>query len=443
MRIFNSKTNKTEKFQSIVPNKVSLYLCGPTVYNHAHIGNARPIVVFDLLRRVLVASGYEVKYVSNYTDIDDRIIKKALDEMKTEKEIAERYIDAYEWVRQNLHADQVDETPRVTEVIDEIIEFIALLIDKGFAYEVAGDVYFKVDSIETYGQISHQKLEALKVGARIEENISKSNPLDFVLWKKTEDSGIKWESPWGKGRPGWHTECVVMIHDTFGTNIDIHAGGQDLKFPHHENESAQNYALHDHDLANYWVHNAMLQIDGEKMSKSLGNVIWAKDYIERFGSNVTRWLLLSTHYRLVLNISEETISQSLKEIERIESVIKNVSIELELNNVLDNNYDKELFNLFLSPLQDDLNVANAQVVLFDTIKQLNQSLRLREKDLQRIALLLNTLERMLDVLGIETKRVNLSDEDKALFEKWDAAKASKDFDMADKIRNQLQEKGYL
>lgn len=443
MRIFNSKTNKIETFQSIEPNKVSLYLCGPTVYNHAHIGNARPIVVFDLLRRVLIASGYEVKYVSNYTDIDDRIIEKALDEMKTEKEIAERYIDAYEWVRHNLHADQVDETPRVTEVIDEIIEFIALLIDKGFAYEVEGDVYFKVDQIKTYGQISHQKLDALRVGARIEENVSKANPLDFVLWKKTDDAGIKWDSPWGKGRPGWHTECVVMIHDSFGSNIDIHAGGQDLKFPHHENESAQNYAMHDHDLANYWVHNAMLQIDGEKMSKSLGNVIWAKDYIERFGSNVTRWLLLSTHYRLILNISEDTINQALKEIERIEAVVKQVSIELELNGILDNNVDMALFESFLKPLQDDLNVANAQVILFDTIKQLNQALRTKDKDYSRLAVLLNTFEKMLDILGIEVKRMTLSDEDKALFSNWDQAKKTKDFETADTIRKALQEKGYL
>lgn len=443
MRIFNSKTNKIETFQSIEPNKVSLYLCGPTVYNHAHIGNARPIVVFDLLRRVLIASGYDVKYVSNYTDIDDRIIEKALDEMKTEKEIAERYIDAYEWVRQNLHADQVDETPRVTEVIDEIIEFISLLIEKGFAYEVEGDVYFKVDQIKTYGQISHQKLDALRVGARIEENLSKSNPLDFVLWKKTDDAGIKWDSPWGKGRPGWHTECVVMIHDSFGSNIDIHAGGQDLKFPHHENESAQNYAMHDHDLANYWVHNAMLQIDGEKMSKSLGNVIWAKDYIERFGSNVTRWLLLSTHYRLILNISDDTINQAIKEIERIETVVKQVSIELELKGISNNDDDMQLFESFLKPLQDDLNVANAQVVLFDTIKQLNQALRTKDTDYSRLSVLLNTFEKMLDILGIEVKRMTLSDEDKSLFSNWDQAKKSKDFETADSIRKALQEKGYL
>lgn len=444
MKIFNSKSNKVETFVPIEPGKVSFYLCGPTVYNHAHIGNARPIVVFDLLRRVLKASGYEVKYVSNYTDIDDRIIQKALDEMVSESEIAQRYIDAYEWVRDNLHAGHVDETPRVTQVIDDIIEFITALMDKGYAYAVDGDVYFRVDRVKSYGSISHQKLDELRVGARIDENEAKENALDFVLWKNTDDEGIKWDSPWGMGRPGWHTECVVMIHDSFGGSIDIHAGGQDLRFPHHENESAQNYAIHNHDLANYWLHNAMLQIDGEKMSKSLGNVIWAKDYIEKFGSNVTRWLLLSTHYRLVLNISDDTISQAQKSIQRIGDAYKKATLTLSLNNIKQtNNYDVDLYQSFLEPLQNDLNVANAQVALFECIKKINQSLRTKDYDFEAIDLYVNTIEKMLDILGLTFEAVNLSDADKTLFNNWENAKAIKDFEQADIYRQRLLEKGYL
>ncbi len=265
MNLYNSKTNSVETFTPIHKGKVSMYVCGPTVYNHPHIGNARPIVVFDLLRRILIELGNEVHYVSNYTDVDDRIIQKAKDEGLDETQIAGRYIAAYEDVRRGLFADAVDAKPKVTENMDEIIAFIEELIELEFAYESNGDVYFRVNKVKDYGAISSQNIDALKIGARIEENMQKESSLDFVLWKDTNDEGIKWDSPWGQGRPGWHTECVVMIQDEFNTNlIDIHGGGQDLKFPHHENESAQAKAVHHHDIANYWVHNAMLNIDGEK-----------------------------------------------------------------------------------------------------------------------------------------------------------------------------------
>lgn len=444
MKLFNSKSNKIETFKSIEPNKVSLYLCGPTVYNHAHIGNARPIVVFDLLRRVLSAEGYDVKFVSNYTDIDDRIIEKAQNEGVLESVISERYIQAYEKVRDSLYAGHVDVKPQVTHVIDDIVNYISELESKDYAYEAGGDVYFKVDKVPTYGQISHQKLDALKVGARIEENESKKNPLDFVLWKQTDDMGIKWDSPWGKGRPGWHTECVVMINDAFGDIIDIHAGGQDLKFPHHENESAHSYAMHDHDIANYWLHCAMLQIDGEKMSKSLGNVLWAQDYIDRFGANVTRWLLLSTHYRLVLNISEDTINQSIKEVKRIEDAMKQATLKLSLMDVkIEGSVNEATYTRFLEPLKDDLNVANALVVLFDHLKELNQSLRVKDIDVTTLSDHVVTLEKMLNILGIEVQRTYLEAEDKALYEKWNSAKANKDFETADTLRSRLIEKGLL
>ena len=269
MKLYNSYTLKTEEFVPIREGEVSMYVCGPTVYNHAHIGNARPIVVFDTLRRTFEALGYKVRYVSNFTDVDDKIINQALAEGVSEREIADRYIKAYNDVRGSLNIIPLDATPRVTETMDEIIEFIDRLVKSGNAYEVDGDVYFSVESDPKYGELSHQKLEDLNAGARIEANDQKRNPMDFALWKKT-DKGIKWDSPWGEGRPGWHTECVVMIGKEFNSGlIDIHGGGKDLKFPHHENEMAQSECCNHHHLANYWIHNGMLETKGGKMSKSL------------------------------------------------------------------------------------------------------------------------------------------------------------------------------
>lgn len=443
MKLYNSKSNSIEEFKSIEPNKVSLYLCGPTVYGDAHIGNARPIVVFDLLRRVLKAEGYSVKFVSNYTDIDDKIVNKAIEEMTSEKEISERYIAAYESVRNGLFASGIDAKPKVTEVIEEIIEFIQILIDKGYAYAVNGDVYFRVSKVDSYGSISHQKLDELRVGARIEENIDKENPLDFVLWKNT-DAGIKWDAPWGEGRPGWHTECVVMIQNEFGQAIDIHGGGVDLKFPHHENESAQAHAYHEHDLANYWVHNAMLQIDGEKMSKSIGNVVLAKDFIKELGANVTRYLLLSTHYRLVLNVSEDTIVQAQKEVTRIETALNQAYLKFELSDIeLGTTYKEESYQKFLDELSSDLNVANAMPILYEEIKVLNALLRARELDVENLSETIVTVEKMVDLLGLYIPRLKLNTKDKELFKEWTTLKRDKEFEAADKIRDILVGKGYL
>ena len=443
MKLYNSKTNQIETFVPIEENKVSLYLCGPTVYDKPHMGNARPIVVFDLLRRVLEAQGYAVKFVSNFTDIDDKIVAKAIQTMTTEKEVADKYIQSYEAVRNNLYASHIDAKPRVTEVVEDIIAFIASLIEHDFAYVVDGDVYFRVAKVDTYGELSHQKLDELKVGARIEENVAKENPLDFALWKKT-DEGIQWHAPWGAGRPGWHTECVVMIHEAFGPKIDIHAGGVDLKFPHHENESAQNYAHHNHDIAKYWVHNAMLKIDGEKMSKSIGNVMLAEDFIDKLGSNVSRWLLLSTHYRLDLNVSDDTIIQSQKEVSRIETALKNAYIHIELEEKkIQGTLKSESYNAFLDALKDDLNVANATVVLFDEIKVLNQVLRQKDMDDQALFNSLVTLEKMVDILGLYIPRINLNKNIKDLFRKWNTLKSDKQFEAADKVRDELVAKGFL
>lgn len=444
MNLYNSKTNSVETFTPIHKGKVSMYVCGPTVYNHPHIGNARPIVVFDLLRRILIELGNEVHYVSNYTDVDDRIIQKAKDEGLDETQIAGRYIAAYEDVRRGLFADAVDAKPKVTENMDEIIAFIEELIELEFAYESNGDVYFRVNKVKDYGAISSQNIDALKIGARIEENMQKESSLDFVLWKDTNDEGIKWDSPWGQGRPGWHTECVVMIQDEFNTNlIDIHGGGQDLKFPHHENESAQAKAVHHHDIANYWVHNAMLNIDGEKMSKSLGNVTWAKDYIQQFGGNVTRYLLLSTHYRLILNISDDVLAQAQKEVQKIEGIFKQVSLKLSSQgDTLGQEHDEDLFNDFMDQLKDDMNVANALVHVNETVKKINQALR-SQYDFEAISRPMNTLVKMMNVLGLDFKLTQFTDEEKTLLSDWDIAKAEKRFEDADKLRVALIEAGVL
>ncbi len=444
MNLYNSKTNSVETFTPIHKGKVSMYVCGPTVYNHPHIGNARPIVVFDLLRRILIELGNEVHYVSNYTDVDDRIIQKAKDEGLDETQIAGRYIAAYEDVRRGLFADAVDAKPKVTENMDEIIAFIEELIELEFAYESNGDVYFRVNKVKDYGAISSQNIDALKIGARIEENMQKESSLDFVLWKDTNDEGIKWDSPWGQGRPGWHTECVVMIQDEFNTNlIDIHGGGQDLKFPHHENESAQAKAVHHHDIANYWVHNAMLNIDGEKMSKSLGNVTWAKDYIQQFGGNVTRYLLLSTHYRLILNISDDVLAQAQKEVQKFEGIFKQVSLKLSSQgDTLGQEHDEGLFNDFMDQLKDDMNVANALVHVNETVKKINQALR-SQYDFEAISRPMNTLVKMMNVLGLDFKLTQFTDEEKTLLSDWDIAKAEKRFEDADKLRVALIEAGVL
>ena len=382
--LYNSKSLEIEEFKPIKEGEVSMYVCGPTVYNYAHIGNARPMIVFDVLKRLLEAEGYKVTYVSNFTDVDDKIINKALEEDVDETVIAKRYIDAYQDLRKSLNTELPDITPRVTETMDEIISFIQELVDNGSAYEVDGDVYFSVDSVPTYGEISHQKLDELEVGARIESNDAKRNPYDFALWKKTEQ-GIQWDSPWGKGRPGWHTECVVMINNNLGEKIDIHGGGMDLKFPHHENEVAQQESCHHNSLANYWVHNAMVNIDGEKMSKSLGNTLWAKDVVDKLGVNLTRWLVSSVHYRKELNFSDETIEAAQKELDRVLSTLKQAQLKwIFMGEKENDDYDEEMFRRFLDALDDDMNTPNAYTEIFEDIKQINQLMRQKDIDVSSL-----------------------------------------------------------
>lgn len=442
MKLYNSKTNQIETFKAIKPNEVSMYVCGPTVYGEAHIGNARPIIVFDTLRRLFLALGYKVDFVSNYTDVDDKIIHKAINEDVDETVITQRYIEAYENVRNSLNALPIQHKPKVTENIESIVAFIQELVDQGYAYDVNGNVYFRVEKANDYGEISKQRIEDLLVGARIEAESEKENPLDFTLWKKTEQ-GIQWESPWGKGRPGWHTECVVMIHEHFHHMIDIHGGGMDLKFPHHENEVAQSRACLHHGLANVWMHNGMLNIDGEKMSKSLGNVMLAKDVIAQLGSAVVRWMMMSVDYRSPLNITDEVIETAKTEVNKALSALRQVEIKVQLNDLEIKEMDHTVFyDAFLDAMKDDLNTPNAMMRIFDVVKAININLRARELKDELFAQYYD-LKAMLEVLGIEHSYFQVSDELKEIYRKWNQAKVDKDFTSADEYRNVLMEANVL
>lgn len=447
MRLFNTLTNKKEEFKPIEEGKVSIYICGPTVYNHAHIGNTRPMIVFDVLRRTFEYLGNDVTFVSNYTDVDDKIIKAAKAEGITEKELTDKYIKAYEDVRAGLNIEDPTYKPRVTETMPEIINFIQALIDKGYAYEVDGDVYFRVTKVKEYGMLSGIKVEDLIAGASDRtlsvDDKKKESTTDFALWKKTNE-GIQFDTPWSKGRPGWHTECVVMINKLFKDGkIDIHGGGQDLKFPHHENEIAQSMAYNGHPIANYWMHNQMINIDGEKMSKSLGNVLWAKDLIVEFGCNVFKWLMLSTHYRNPLNMTDDVIAGVRKEVSKAENATKSASLYLQVNHVPAHNYKKETVDAMVNALEDDLNTSLALTQVLDQVKVLNQVMRVREKDNDVIATEYATLVKMGDVLGFLFEGTKLSEEDIALYEQWNAYKKEKNFDEADRVRKDLTERGIL
>ncbi len=445
MKVFNTLTNKKEEFVPIKEGEVSLYVCGPTVYNHAHIGNARPMIVFDVLRRTFEYLGYKVTFVSNFTDVDDKIIKAAKAEGISERELSDKYIQAYEDVRRGLNLLFPTYAPRVTDTMQPIIDFIKQLVDDGYAYESDGDVYFRVTKIKEYGMLSGIKVEDLIAGAseRIDDNDKKESSTDFALWKKT-DEGIQFDSPWSKGRPGWHTECVVMINDLFENGrIDIHGGGQDLKFPHHENEIAQSMACHHHPIANVWMHNQMINIDNQKMSKSLGNVLWAKDLIVELGCNVFKWLMLSTHYRNPLNFTEDVLTNVKKEVDKVENIIKQTSLYLQVNHCLKEDYKKETVDHMVEALADDLNTSLALSEILGQVKILNQVMRAKEKDNAMISQEYQTLLKMLDVIGFVHITKELNDEDIEMYLAWQKEKAEKNFEVADQLRATLQEKGII
>lgn len=441
IKVFNSLSNKVEVLKPIKPGEVSIYCCGPTVYGDAHVGNIRPVIVFDTLRRFLEEVGLNVKLVSNFTDVDDKIINKAIAEGVSETQITDRYIAAYKDVLAKLNVKEHYENPRVTEYMPQIIKYIDELVKLGAAYEADGDVFFRISSIKDYGELSNINVDDLVVGARIEENSKKESPLDFTLWKKTEQ-GIQWGSPWGKGRPGWHTECCVMIDSIFDGNIDIHGGGFDLKFPHHENEIAQAKA-HDHNkIANVWMHNGFVTFGNEKMSKSLGNVVLAKDAIAKYGGNVMRLLILSTHYRAPVSFTEDTVVSTQNELEKISKTYRQLAVKIQLNHGNLSAKTGDLTN-FLTSLADDLNTSNAIADLFEMVKIGNVELRKNPVDLASLEKTFDALSRMLNVLGLVIDYPVLDEESLALYNKYNELKAAKNFEESDKIRNILIQKHIL
>ena len=442
MKIYNTKSLKKEEFKPITEGEVKMYVCGPTVYDNVHIGNVRPVVVFDTLRRTFEELGYKVKYVSNYTDVDDKIIRRSKELGISEKELTDEMIAAYNDIRHKLNAADLYKTPRVTETMDEIISFIDGLVDKGAAYDKDGDVYFRTSSVADYGSLSNQNLDDLQVGARIEENDLKESPLDFALWKKTED-GIKWPTRYSIGRPGWHTECVVMINKELGSLIDIHGGGKDLKFPHHENERAQSMAINESELANYWVHSGMIDINGVKMSKSLGNFITAKDILSKVDPMVLRWFLLATQYRDDVNVSDEIIESSKAELTKIITAYKQACVKLEVNDIKVDGVDEDTYKRFMDAMADDLNTPNAYAVIFEIVKSINQLVRVKEINFEALGKEVNTLVRCMNVLGIVLPDMTMSLDDKKMYQEWMEAKSIKDFKKADELRTQLSQKGIL
>jgi len=439
IKVYNSLTNKMEDFKPIKKDEISMYVCGPTVYNHMHIGNARPVVFFDTVRRFFEYIGYQVKMVSNFTDIDDKIIQKAIEENTTEDSISEKYIKAYLDACDKIGCNKQVIHPRVTEHIEDIILYIDRLVKTAHAYQSGDDVYFDVRSIPEYGILSNQKLDNLESGSRIDINKNKKDPADFTLWKKTNDIGKKWPSPFGMGRPGWHTECVVMIDKIFGGKIDIHGGGNDLKFPHHENEIAQSMALNNHTIANYWIHNARIDLSGEKMSKSLGNVIWLKDIIDVYPPQAYRLFVLSNHYRQTINYSDELMKKMTIEWEKFEKTYVSLYRKIELNDLKFNGNDLEIMKEFLNEMAYDFNTANALSVLYNLQKKINKDLRNTNCSLDELKDDFQTLQDMFDIFGLFVDIQPLSIKEKELVHVWQKAREKKDFVKADELRLKITE----
>ncbi|XMB71778.1 cysteine--tRNA ligase [Mycoplasmatota bacterium WC30] len=444
MKIYNTYTDSIEEFIPTHANKVNMYVCGPTVYNYIHIGNARPVVFFDTVRRYLESKNYEVKFASNFTDVDDKIIQKASEENLPELEISGFYIEAFLNDLESLNCKTDYIKPKVTKYMSHIIEYIQNLIDKGYAYLVDGDVYFRVTKVKDYGILSNRNTDDLISGSRVDVNALKENPLDFTLWKKTKD-GLNFDSQFSAGRPGWHTECVAMIDDIFGEEIDIHGGGTDLKFPHHENEIAQAKAIHNHGVAKYWMHNGRLNMKDTKMSKSLGNVVFVKDFPHKMP---LRFFLLSTHYRTPLNYSEEVFNMYLKEWEKLENTLKSVFFKLDINNALEENIEIT-DEIVLSEIRDfnqamdyDFNTANAITALQSTLRIANINIRKtnNEKFLNQIYQAVNY---MTSILGLKVDLVKISDENRQTYQDWQLSRKNKNFKEADRLRKILSEKGVL
>ncbi|QQE74651.1 cysteine--tRNA ligase [Brevibacillus composti] len=449
----NTLTRKKEAFVPLEPGKVKMYVCGPTVYNYIHIGNARPAIVFDTLRRYLKYRGFEVTFVQNITDVDDKLIRVANEEGITVKEVADRYTDAFNEDLRNLNVMPPDIQPRVMQTIPEIIQFIEGLIEKGYAYESEGDVYFRTGRFAEYGKLSHQPLDELQVGARVEINEKKENPLDFALWKSAKPGEVTWSSPWGEGRPGWHIECSAMALTFLGDQIDIHAGGADLVFPHHENEIAQSECYTGKVFARYWLHNGMLNINNEKMSKSLGNFLLARDLIQHYGGELIRFFMLQGHYRNPINFSNDLLEQAANGLERIKTAYANLGHRLQTARAEEPNglaqEQKEVIaalrERFVTEMDDDLNTANAITVVYDVVKEANLYLRNQNVGQVEVQAYRDLLVELTGVLGLELAQAEglLDSEVEALIAERTEARKSRNFARADEIRDLLSEKGIL
>lgn len=452
MKIYNTLTRKKEEFVPVKEGKVGMYVCGPTVYNYIHIGNARPMIVFDTLRRYFEYRGYEVNYVSNFTDVDDKIINKANEEGVDSKVISERFIEECKKDMKGLNVREATVHPKATEEISGMIGLVRTLIEKGFAYEVDGTVYFRTRKFEGYGKLSGKNIDDLQSGHReieVTGEEKKEDPLDFVLWKPKKEGEPAWNSPWGEGRPGWHLECSLMSKKYIGNTIDIHAGGEDLIFPHHENEIAQSEAANDETFANYWMHNAFLNIDGEKMSKSKGNFFTVREISEHYPLSVIRFFMLSAHYRSPLNFSDELVESARAGLERIQNAVENLRDLSKKGGALSEKEREDLEKAdlyrqkFDDAMEDDFNTADAIAAVFELVRFANSTAG--DSSGEYAAGLLDLLETLCTVLGIETEKKEevLEDEILEMIEKRQEARKNRDFALADAIRDELLEKGIV
>lgn len=454
MKLFNTMTREKQEFIPIKDGEVKMYSCGPTVYDYFHIGNARPFIIFDTLRRYLEYLGYKVTFVQNFTDIDDKMINRANKEGITVKELGERFIAEYFKDADALGIKRADVHPRATENIDAIIDIVKKLEEKGYAYNVNGNVYFRTKKFDGYGKLSHQPLEDLEAGARIDVTDDKEDPMDFALWKAQKPGEPAWESPWGMGRPGWHIECSAMVNKFLGTTIDIHSGGKDLIFPHHENEIAQSECANGCTFANYWLHNGYINIDNRKMSKSLGNFFTIRDITAKYKPEVIRFFMLSAHYRSPVNFSDELMQQSLSAMERVYNCIDNLEFLLEkAAERPENDAEKELLSeidtakkRFSDSMNDDLNTADAISAIFDIVSAANKNLSQNgDNSKTAVSSALAAIHELGDVLGLFMKKEheNIDDEIEALIAKRNEARKNKDWAEADRIRDELKARNII
>ena len=455
MRLYNTMSKRKEEFVPVEDGKVRMYVCGPTVYNFIHIGNARPMIVFDTVRRYFEYKGYDVNYVSNFTDVDDKIIKKAIEEGVPAEEISQRYIEECKKDMDGMNIEPATTNPLATQEIDGMIDMISTLIEKGYAYEKNGTVYFRTRQFKDYGKLSHKNLDDLRSGNRallVSGEDEKEDPLDFVLWKPKKEGEPAWESPWSDGRPGWHIECSVMSKKYLGEQIDIHAGGEDLVFPHHENEIAQSEACNGKEFAKYWMHNAFLNIDNHKMSKSLGNFRTVRQISEQYDLQILRFFMLSAHYRSPLNFSAELMEASKNGLERIQNAADNLRYMMEQakeESMTDAEKDnlaktKEFVTAFETAMEDDFNTADAIAAIFDLVKYANTTAT-AEGSREYAKALYDLLVKLTDVLGliVDKKEEILDDEIEALIAERQAARKEKNFARADEIRDELAAKGIV